>query len=420
MTQTYKKKLIEVAMPLEAINKASDYEKKPGIGAHPRGIHHWWARRPHTAARAFLLGQLIDDPSALPDIFPTVEEQTAERKRLLEIIEQFCSWKSNDDPKLLQSAQVEINKSGNGKIPTVVDPFLGGGTIPFEARRLGLPTQGSDLNPVPVILGKMTVAINPIIADLEPLNSTSSQKNHYRGYDGLAEDFRHYGQILVNNCKDILGTNYPSITDGNEEVPSDRIVAWIWATSVVSPDPSLSGQMVPLVKSFDLCTVKGKRIWIQPNVTGNILYFDVKSEEAGDTYKKVEPTIGRQGGRCIISGSAIPLDFIRDEGKKGKLGQMLLAVAVKSGKRKRYLSPSIEQEQAALSIAKPEYADAHIEHWPGSTNCVVYGRENFADLFSNRQYSSLTTISKQIRELENLIRNDIKETLTSSKKNPRR
>ena len=91
--RSQKKKLIEVAVPLEAINAGSAYEKLPGIGPHPRGIHLWWARRPHVACRSVLFAQLVDDPSSRPEKFPTADEQRAERERLFQIVEQLADWK---------------------------------------------------------------------------------------------------------------------------------------------------------------------------------------------------------------------------------------------------------------------------------------------------------------------------------------
>jgi len=154
MTKNYKKKLIEVAIPLEAINKAAEYEKLPGIGPHPRGIHLWWARRPQGTCRAILFAQLVDDPSSHPERFPTTEEQDQERQRLLNITSRLADWKNSNNSDLLQLAEKEIRASCNIDDIEIVDPFSGGGSIPTEAQRLGLNTRGSDLNPVAVAIGK--------------------------------------------------------------------------------------------------------------------------------------------------------------------------------------------------------------------------------------------------------------------------
>ena len=148
-----KKKLIEVALPLEAINKASAREKSIRHG-HPSTLHPWWARRPLATCRAVLFSQLVDDPSAHPDEFPTEEDQERERQRLFRIIEDLVLWENTNNETVLERARAEIRKSCGDDLPPVYDPFCGGGSIPLEAQRLGLKAYGSDLNPVAVIISK--------------------------------------------------------------------------------------------------------------------------------------------------------------------------------------------------------------------------------------------------------------------------
>ena len=109
----FRKKLIEVALPLDAISKASAREKSIRHG-HPSTLHLWWARRPLAAARAVLWASLVDDPSAHPDRFPTEEEQKLERKRLFTILERLVVWENSNDPQTLRDAKAEIDKA----IPT--------------------------------------------------------------------------------------------------------------------------------------------------------------------------------------------------------------------------------------------------------------------------------------------------------------
>ncbi len=77
---SYRKKLIEVALPLDAINTASAREKSIRHG-HPSTLHLWWSRKPLATCRAVLFASLVDDPSEHKDLFPTEEEQEAERER---------------------------------------------------------------------------------------------------------------------------------------------------------------------------------------------------------------------------------------------------------------------------------------------------------------------------------------------------
>ena len=150
MTEVQKRKLIEVALPLEVINRESAREKSIRHG-HPSTLHLWWARRPLAAARAVLFSQLVDDPSSNPDRFPTEDDQKRERARLHNIIERLVVWENVRDESLLAEARREILNSSGGHPPAILDPFAGGGTIPLEAQRLGLEAHASDLNPVAVL-----------------------------------------------------------------------------------------------------------------------------------------------------------------------------------------------------------------------------------------------------------------------------
>jgi len=138
-----RQKLIEVALPLEAINKASARVKSIRHG-HPSTLHLWWALRPLAACRAVLFASVVDDPSAHPEQFPTEEAQEAERQRLFRLLEELVQWESSNNERVLQAARAEILKSTDGQPPPVYDPFCGGGSIPLEAQRLGLEAHASE------------------------------------------------------------------------------------------------------------------------------------------------------------------------------------------------------------------------------------------------------------------------------------
>ncbi len=111
-----KKKLIEVALPLEAINKASAREKSIRHG-HPSTLHLWWARRPLAAARAVIFAQMVDDPSAHPDLFHTEKAQDKERKRLFRIIEELVKWENTTNETVLQRPETKSGQAGGGPVP---------------------------------------------------------------------------------------------------------------------------------------------------------------------------------------------------------------------------------------------------------------------------------------------------------------
>src|SRR5262245_59164131 len=208
-----RKKLIEIALPLEAINKAAAREKSIRQG-HPSTLHLWWARRPLAAARAVIFSQMVDDPSSRPELFPTEEEQEAERQRLFRIIERLVQWENTTNEAVLEEARAEIRASWQrtcednkdhpraaelfdpDKLPAFHDPFAGGGSLPLEAQRLGFEAYASDLNPVAALINKAMIEIPPKFAGRPPVNPESRRgaellAREWPGAQGLAADVRY-------------------------------------------------------------------------------------------------------------------------------------------------------------------------------------------------------------------------------------
>jgi putative DNA methylase len=323
-----KKKLIEVALPLEAINKASAREKSIRHG-HPSTLHLWWARRPLAAARAVIFAQMVDDPSAHPEEFPTEEAQEKERQRLFRLIEELVQWENTTNETVLAQAREEIWKSWRrtcreqeagskeqkggsteqgarseeegdassilassstlpaslfdpNKLPAFHDPFAGGGSLPLEAQRLGLESYASDLNPVAVLINKAMIEVPPKFAGQPPVNPearhasrSSLLASSYRGAQGLAEDVRYYGKWLRDEAEKRIGHLYPKVeitADMAKERPDLKplvggkltVIAWLWARTVKSPNPAFAHVYVPLVSTFMLSTKVGKEAYIEP------------------------------------------------------------------------------------------------------------------------------------------------------------
>ena len=304
------KKLIEVALPLEAINVASAQEKQPGIGAHPRGLHLWWARRPLATARAVIFSQMVDDPSAHTDIFKTEKAQEKERQRLFRIIEELVKWENTTNETILQAARDEIWKSwrytcaenadhpsakelfDRFKLPGFHDPFAGGGALPLEAQRLGLESHASDLNPVAVLNNKAMIEIPPKFAGKPPVNSDGQHQKakmdkSWRGAQGLAEDVRYYGQWMRDEAEKRIGHLYPKI-EVTEAMAQERpdlkkyigqsltVIAWLWARTVKSPNPAFATVEVPLASTFMLSTKAGKEAYVEPVIENCSYRFTVK------------------------------------------------------------------------------------------------------------------------------------------------
>lgn len=401
-----KKKLIEVALPLEAINTASSREKSIRHG-HPSTMHLWWARRPLAACRAVLFAQLVDDPSSDLDKFPTHEAQEAERVRLFGIIEELVQWENSTNDEVLERARAEIRTSYGGKLPPIYDPFSGGGSIPLEAQRLGLPAYGSDLNPVAVMIGKAMIEIPPKFKDNAPVHAGGKERQFYRYAEGLAEDVKYYGDWMRESARERIGMLYPQV-DLSKEYGGGKasVIAWIWSRTVPSPDPAFSAVDVPLVRSFRLSAKAGKEVWIQPVKEGGGYHFEVQSVTQGNKHLGFEGTVGRQGGVCLMSNSAMPLNYIREKGRQGKMGRRLMAVVVEGPKGRVFLPPSEADEEIAKS-ANPDWRpDVPLPKNPRDFKTPNYGINNFGEVFSARQLCALNEFSNLVPEAIERVRRD--------------
>jgi len=437
MTTTPRKKLIEVALPLEEINKASAREKSIRHG-HPSTLHLWWARRPLAACRAVIFAQLVDDPSAWPDRFPSPEVQAEERKRLHGVIAKMVPWEASNNEAILNEARFEIARSvawGKSEepptkpadvlaylqqhAPPVYDPFCGGGSIPLEAQRLGLRAHGSDLNPVAVLISKALVEIPPKFASRKPINPEACAKKElvgrqWKGAQGLAEDVRYYGRWMREQAEKRIGHLYPKakLSDGTEAT----VIAWIWARTVRSPDPAAKGAYVPLVSSFVLASKEGKGAWVEfvpDNDAKDGWRFEVCQGHPPDDRKKEvkEGTVSRTGARCLLTGAPIPFAHIRAEGAAGRMGERLMAIVAEGSRGRTYLSPASGHEVLAADAVRPAMTEIDQKLPPRLTGgtCVPYGLDTFSKLFSPRQSIALTTLSDLAREARALVLADALE-----------
>lgn len=403
MATQYKKKLIEVAIPLEAINAASAREKSIRHG-HPSTLHLWWARRPLAACRAVLFAQLVDDPSSHPDQFPTHEDQEVERKRLFAIIEDLVKWENSTNEEVLERAREEIRRSCDGKLPPVYDPFSGGGSIPLEAQRLGLPAYGSDLNPVAVMIGKAMIEIPPKFKDMPPIHPGIKERSFYRNTEGLAEDVKYYGEWMREKAWERIGHLYPQV-DLPKEYGGGKgtVVAWIWARTVPSPDPAFADVDVPLVRSFQL----SDSAWVEPVVEGKQYSFHVRTGGLPSA-SNLEGTVSRQGGRCLVSKSAMPLNYIREMARKDGLGQRLMAVVVEGTRGRVFISPTAEMEKTAF-LSKPNWRPEELVTTPSHEvdRLPMYGMTTWGAAFTDRQATALTTFVDVAKELKAQIIKDL-------------
>ena len=273
----YKPKLIEVALPLAVINAEAAREKSIRHG-HPSTLHLWWARRPLAATRAVIWSSLVDDPSGDPSLSPA--EQDAERERLFRILERLVKWENSSNADVLVEARAEIDRCFPDGPPPILDPFAGGGAIPLEAQRLGLTALAGDLNPVAVLINKAMIEIPPRFAGMPPVHPDIDKTlTTWDRAQGLAADVEAYGRWMSDEAERRIGHLYPDATgpDGEKLTP----IAWIWARTVESPDPSWSGH-VPLVTSWTLAKRPGKpTVWVEPVIDRDAMTISYEIREGG-------------------------------------------------------------------------------------------------------------------------------------------
>lgn len=437
------RKLIEVALPLDAINEAAAREKSIRHG-HPSTLHLWWARRPLAAARAVLFAQLVNDPGYQQGggfkYGMNKKDAAAARKRLFKIIADLVQWENTTNEQVLEAARAEIRRSWRevcelnqdhpqatqlfnpDKLPAFHDPFAGGGALPLEAQRLGLESHASDLNPVPVLLNKAITEVPPKFASRPPVNPIARARlggasGSWRGTTGLAEDVRYYGAWISEEAQKRIGHLYPPVEITSEmarERPDLKlhvgekltIIAWLWVRTVKSPNPAFSQAEVPLASTFVLSSKAGKEAYVHPIVQGPHYRFTVKTGAPTPDAER-GTKLAKANFECILSGAPISTKYIRSEACKGRLGLRLMAIVAESSKGRVYLSPTDSMEQLACSAVPTWKPDLKV-----TTPChdidrlPMYGMFTWGDAFTLRQLTMLSTLSDLVTEVRERVRQD--------------
>lgn len=410
----HKTKLIEVALPLPEINDASAYDKMPGIGPHPKGIHHWWARLPLPTARAVLFASVVDDPTAHPEKWRTEEAQNNERERLFGIVRKMMSKKMHEHPQIYAEARAEMLKHCDGNLPVVFDPFAGGGSIPLEANRLGFKAYAGDLNPVAVLLNRCNLELIPRWIDRSPVNPDDRSKiggtDAWRAASGLAADVRFYGRLVRKRAQEELEHLYPKVHLPKEQGGGNaNVIAWIWARTVASPNPAAHGKHVPLISTYWLCNKKGSETWLEPILdNGRGAYrFNVRTGTPEDRATVGSGTkLGNSGFRCLLTDVPIPFSYIRDEGRRGQLGVVLLAVVVERPRGRTYVGATPDQVNAADSAKPSGFPETDLPDEALGFRVQNYGFKQHWQMFTLRQLSAMTATSDLIKAVVCDVRGD--------------
>lgn len=431
------KKLIEVALPLDAISAGCEQEKNPFLKNHPRSMHLWWARRPLAAARAVIFAQMVNDPGYERSLGRGVnkEKAAAERERLFKLIEELVQWESTNNEDLLRRARAEIKKSwletcqlnrnhpqaaelfDPERLPAFHDPFAGGGALPLEAQRLGLEAFASDLNPVAVTINKAMIEVPPRFSSqrpIGPLKRAEKQRKlvaDWTGAKGLAEDVRRYGAWMREEAERRIGKLYPKVlvtADMAVQRPdlkplvgqNLKVIAWLWARTVKSPNPAFSHADVPLASTFVLSSKAGKEAYVEPVIERDSYRFTVKLGSPPASAEDGTKLSRGANFKCLLSNSPIESKHIYSEAKAGRMGARLMAIVAEGagGRGRVYLAPTKEHEAIAADVQpgwKPEVAMPDNPRW---FSPPLYGLKSYGDLFTSRQLVALTTLSDLVSE----------------------
>ncbi len=419
---TQRRKLIEVDLPLDAINKESAREKSLRHG-HPSTLHLYWARRPLAACRAVIFASLVDDPEDCPE-FETKEEVQAERDKLHKLIERLVVWENvqpDSEGDVVGEARREIARSlaraRNEAAPTdpeavlaylrehappLHDPFAGGGSIPLEAQRLGLRAIASDLNPLAVLINKALIELPPKFRNQPPVNPEAdrmvmtvgkgrkTRQVAWRGAAGLADDIRYYGRWMRDEAYKRIGHLYPKakLQHGSEAT----VIAWLWARTVPCPNPAC-GMRMPLMRTFQLSKKSGNEHWTRPVVDreAKAIRFVVQDHDDG---VPSDGTVSRKGAVCLACQTAAPLAYVRERGRAGELREQMIGIVAEGNRKRVFLSPDDAHVRASLE-ARPRWRPSgSLPAKARSISPQIYGLTEWHQLFTVRQLSGLTTLSE--------------------------
>lgn len=374
---TYKKKLIEVALPLEAINVACKNDKARKTGTI-RNLHKWFAPMPIPAWRALITAALLDDPDD-PD----------ERATLLALLESLVASDAKPPPKAVLDEVRRRIRADVGDLPVVFDPFCGGGSTLVEAQRLGLPICGSDLNPIPVLITRvLTTLLPPLIASPALVGQLGGRLADIgTNLDGIVSDVSHYAKRIYIEAERKIGDIFPVGLNG------DPVIAWWWARTIASPDPRYKGAHTPLVNDWWLSKRKGHEAYVSPIVDreqGTVKFAIVDAKGGAPPSSK---------SRCLFSEAPIPFKYIKEEGLKNALSSVLIATITHGQHGRQHSAPTAEQIYIADSVRAKD--PPRVELPPKALGFTVqqYGITKWSQLFTERQMVALETFADLVAEV---------------------
>jgi putative DNA methylase len=413
-------------MPLEKVAEESSRRKQKAPKGFPTAIHKWWSPKPISTAKAIAFCQLVDDPSAVPELFPTKASQDEERRRLFDLIERLSLWDNHQDDRIRRDALHEITKSWERacadnadhpeaeslfnpkEIPTGIDPFAGSGAIPVSFQWLGIKSCASDINPVSVLINKGLCEYPAKILDPNSLTKRSldSESSLFKGVSPrvLAELVQLCGERIYFSLLEKIGSYFlgPGITQVPKQDPLRYLpTAWIWVRTVPSPNPSFQGSEVPLSASFVLSNKAGREVYAVPFYEDGNLMFTIKHGKSAEYERAKKGTSSNKKATfiCPLSGDVVSYQYIREMGLKGLMGARPVAVVVPGQKTRSFLAidaKDIAQPDSPSMLWRPEI---EFPNNPRNFATSNFGMKRFGDIFTDRQLLALNGFSDAIKTL---------------------
>jgi putative DNA methylase len=366
-----RRKLIEVALPLTAISAASKADKDRKTGT-VRSVHKWFAPMPGPAIRALVLASVLDD-----------SEDPQARLKDLSLIESMVPA-DGGAPREEDLRRVRARLRQQDELPTIIDPFCGGGSTLVESQRLGLAAIGSDLNPVPTLISKILAELVPQFRDQSPLAPDSGRLPVLDTYGGVLHDLQYYAKLIQERVYKAVASAYPPGTDS--------FVAWLWCRTVPCPNPAC-GRTAPLYGLTHLSKLKRDYAYLVPQVTEHGVVHRVA------TGPGVPQPPSKQAGksRFICLACTTPFDqrYIRQQAQQGKMGLQLLADVRAVDGRRVYSADT----PAAGGFGSPGMVEIPLVG-KAAMNVGLYGISTLAGLFTSRQAATLESFAAEIGRVQ--------------------
>ena len=376
---TYKKKLIEVALPLDAINSGARRDKGRSTGTI-RSLHKWFAPMPTAAVRALIAAALIDAPST--------DQEMIEVSRV--IAELAASGAEPPPAETVSKARQLIELSCDGNLPTILDPFCGGGSTAVESQRLALDCIASDLNPVPVLITQTAVGSLPAFQSPPVLERVGSLLDRIivDPRDAIESYVLFVAEKIYESVRHDIGSSYEA------SAPGTTALTWRWTLTAPSPDPQYSGVHVPLARDYWFSKRKDQFTYAEPvyNETTRKVDFVLRHEGT--------PSWAGSTLRCCLSGVPLTFKYLRETGMAGKLGLRCMGEFVERSGKREFVSMDPENEMRVLSLDPGILPSLPFPDGGLGLRVQGYGYSDWTQLFTPRQLIALKAFADEVKNHE--------------------